>query len=150
MSNIRRVGVLFIVLGILFGLETYFSIKILSNLWPLLATSLGAGLVTIFYKRQKRENIYLIIGIYIICFSITALYLNFTSWEILGNLWPLFLAFAGISFLIPYLLNNTHKLFLFTSIFFFSVALIFFLVFSISKSFWWLIFILLGISIFLI
>lgn len=147
MSNVKRMGIFLIVLGILFGLETYLNIRILSSLWPLLLTSIGGGFIGIFYKREKREAIYLGIGIYIICFSIIALYCNFTSWGKLGVLWPLFLGFAGLSFLITHLFYRRAKVYLLLSAMLFSIMIIFFLVFSISHNFWWLIFILLGISI---
>jgi len=147
MSNVKRVGIFLIILGALFGLEANFHIRILSRLWPLLLTSIGAGFIGIFYKREKREAIYLGLGIYVICFSIMALYFNFTTWEMLSFLWPLFLGFAGISFLITYIFYRRDKVNLFLAAILFSITIIFFLVFSISHNFWWFIFILLGVSI---
>ncbi|MFH1379957.1 MAG: hypothetical protein ABII23_06735 [bacterium] len=150
MSNVNRVGIFLIILGVLFGLETYFNLKILSNLWPLILTSIGSGFIAIFYKREKREAIYLGIGIYIICFSLLALYCNFTSWENIGSLWPLFLGFAGISFFITYIFYRRVKLYLFIATSLFSITAIFFLVFSVSNNYWWLILIFLGISILMV
>ena len=149
MSSIKRVGMFLILLGILFGLETYFKVSILYKLWPVMLTSLGGGFIGIYYKRRRSEVTYLILGIYIVCFSILAQYYNFTSWSKLAYQWPVFIGFAGLSFLITYLFYSRNRIYLFSAAFFFSVMLIFFLVFSVSKFYWWLIFIFLGISILL-
>ncbi|HOK40367.1 MAG TPA: hypothetical protein PLD27_04935 [bacterium] len=146
-SNIKRFGLLFIFLGLLFGVETYLNYYFLYKLWPLFITILGAGFVGIFYKREKREAIYLGIGSYLIAFSFLALYCNFFSWVHLSFLWPLFIFFFALSFLSIYFLFAKHIIFLFAFLFFLSISLLFFVVFSISGKLWWLIFIFIGSSI---
>ena len=66
---------------------------------PLLITSLGGGLVGIFHQRGRRESVFLGAGVYLICFSLLALYCSFTSWSRLAVLWPLFIGFLGVAFL---------------------------------------------------
>jgi hypothetical protein len=149
MSSIKRLAIFLVLLGVLFGLETYFKVSVLYKLWPVMLTSLGGGFVGIYYKRRRSEVTYLILGIYIVCFSILAQYYNFTSWGKLAYQWPVFIGFAGMSFLITYLLYSRNRIYLFSAAFFFSIMLIFFLVFSVSKFCWWLIFIFLGISLLL-
>jgi len=135
-------------LGIIFGLETLLKFQILYNLWPLILTNLGAGFISIFFKRERRDSIYLGIGVYIICFSILAFYCNFQTWEKLSVLWPSFIAFIGISYLFIYLFFARHPIYLFMIILFLSVSLVFFIVFSVNSKYWWIIFIFLGIAAF--
>jgi len=147
-SNIHRLGMILISLGIIFGLETLLKFQILYNLWPLILTNLGAGFISIFFKRERRDSIYLGIGVYIICFSILAFYCNFQTWEKLSVLWPSFIAFIGISYLFIYLFFARHPIYLFMIILFLSVSLVFFIVFSVNSKYWWIIFIFLGIAAF--
>lgn len=146
--NIRRFAYLLFVLGVLFSIETYLGFMILAKLWPLIITSLGSGFIAIFYKRKKREPLYLATGTFFICFSVLALVCNFTNWN-LSSLWPLFISFIGISQLALYIFHTRHKLYLFLSIFFLSISIVLFLVFSVSYKFWWIIFFLLGLTIIL-
>ena len=147
-SNIKRLAYFFFSLGVLFAVETYYHYMILYKLWPLLIASLGGGLISIFFRRKKREPIYLASGTFFICFSVLALICNFTSWN-LSQLWPLFIGFIGVSQLVLYIFYTHHKIYLFLTFLFFSVSIVMFLVFSVTYKFWWLIFILLGLTIIL-
>ena len=147
-SNIKRLAYFFFSLGILFAVETYYHYVILYKLWPLLIASLGGGLISIFFRRKKREPLYLAAGTFFICFSILALVCNFTNWN-LSELWPLFIGFIGVSQLFLYIFYTHHKIYLFLTFLFFSISIVMFLVFSITYKFWWLIFILLGLTIIL-
>lgn len=146
--NHKKAGLFFLLIGILFGMETFSSFHLLSSLWPLLLTNLGAAYVAVFFKRKRNEPVYLILGVYIFCSSILFLYCNFTSWKVLVALWPLFIFFIGISFLFTYFCFLRSWLYLFTSLFFLSMSAVFLLAFSISYKFWWSIFIFLGLSLF--
>jgi hypothetical protein len=144
-SNIKRLSYLLIGLGIIFGLETYLEIRIIYKLWPLLILSLGAGFIAVFFKREKREPLYIGIGIYLLCFSILSFICNFTTWHNIKFLWPLFILFLSISYFVIYYFNK-HKTFLFLGFLFLSISIIFFMLF-LSYKLWWTIFIFLGISI---
>ena len=145
-TNIKRLAYFFFFLGALFAVETYYNYMILYKLWPLIVASLGGGLITIFFKRKRREPIYLASGTFFICFSVLALVCNFTSWN-LSELWPLFVGFIGVSQLILYIFYAHHKVYLFLTFLFLSISIVLFLVFTITYKFWWLIFILLGLTI---
>ncbi|MCX6113211.1 MAG: hypothetical protein NTY22_08040 [Proteobacteria bacterium] len=145
-SNIKRLAYFLFFLGILFAIETYYNYRILYKLWPLIIASLGGGLIAVFFRRKKIEPIYLAAGTFFVCFSVLALICNFTSWN-LSELWPLFIGFIGVSQLVLYIFYTHHKIYLFLTFLFFSVSIVLFLVFSVTYKFWWLIFILLGLTI---
>jgi hypothetical protein len=137
-------------LGILFALETHLEVRILSRLWPLLLTSLGGGFVGIFYVRERREPFFLGIGVYLVSFSLLALYCSLTSWSRMAELWPLFIGFLGLSFLAIYLVSARELIYLFFIILFFSACFVFLLVFSISPHFWWILFFFLGLAVYVL
>ncbi|MBN1114621.1 MAG: hypothetical protein JXA66_04715 [Oligoflexia bacterium] len=144
-SNIRKLAVFLFMLGILFAVETYYNYLILNKLWPVILTSLGGGFIAIFFKRKKREPFYLASGVYIICFSILALVCNFTNWD-LTRVWPVFIGFIGISQLALYVFHTRHRLYLFMMFVFFSISVVFYLVFTVSYKFWWTMLFMLGFA----
>ncbi|MBD3344951.1 MAG: hypothetical protein GF401_07805 [Chitinivibrionales bacterium] len=142
-----RFALLFIGIGGLLALESFTDLSFIHKLWPLLITMLGIGFIGIFKARGRREVVYLIPGVYLICFSILALFANFYSWSILTRTWPLFIAFLGLSFFLSFLFARQRALYLLTGLMLVSISSVFFLVFSISGQLWWTIFILAGMSI---
>ncbi|MBN1384198.1 MAG: hypothetical protein JW983_04860 [Elusimicrobia bacterium] len=149
LSDTYKVGLFFIVTGLFFAVETFFKVNLLHKMWPALITVLGAGFINIFFIGKKKNATFLWIGSYFVLFSLLAFYCNFSSWGSLANLWPLFISFTGLSFLLIFLFNLKNKIYLFTGLILLSVSIVFFIVFSLSAKYWWLICIFIGISILL-
>lgn len=147
MSNNSKVGLFFIIAGMIFAVETIFRVRILYKLWPVILIILGSGLINIFFIRKRRDILFFWFGIYLFLFSCLALYCNFSSWEYAGSLWPLFITFAGLSFLAIFITKPIRKIYLFIALVLLSISIVFFLVFSFSSKYWWTIFMFIGISI---
>ena len=142
-----KIGFFFILAGAAFAAEHFFAKGMLYRLWPLLLFLPGAGLIRIYFLRKKREALFCAAGSYLAEFSLLALWLNFTSWDILGSIWPVFIAFAGVSSLMIHLLHPAGRFFLVNGLFFLSASAVFFLVFSLGAEYWWSALILLGLSV---
>jgi len=142
-----KISLFFILIGIVFAVETFFDVRIVHKLWPLITVVLGSGLVNIFFLRRKRDVIFFSAGSYLVMFSLLAFYLNFTSWTYLADLWPLFIAFAGMSFLFVFGLKSSSRLYLLLGLFLISFSIAFFIMLSVSTKYWWTIFFLSGLSI---
>jgi len=147
MNDNLKVGFFFIAAGLIFAVETIFKVKILYKLWPIILIILGSGLINIYFLRKKRDVVFFGMAMYIIFFSLLALYCNFSSWEYAGKLWPLFISFAGLSFLSIFISKPVNKIYLFLGLVLLSISIVFFLVFSFSSQYWWTIFMFIGISI---
>jgi hypothetical protein len=143
----RRLALILIVLGLLFAVDSYVGAAIVWRLWPLMITIMGVGFLGIFARRESREAPYLIVGVYLICFSALALYCNFTTWAVLAALWPLFVGFLGLSLLAAFIWHRRNRRTLLMGLLLASLAAGFFFVFSISGGLWWTIFVLAGASI---
>jgi hypothetical protein len=146
-TTYRRLAILLIIIGLLFAVDTFLRLSFIYKLWPILITILGIGLVGIYVKRNARESFYLAIGEYLICFSGLALYCNFTSWQIMSQVWSLFIAFLGMVFITLFFFHMKSKSILFIGLLLLSLSIYFFFIFSVSSQFWWVIFILVGLSI---
>jgi hypothetical protein len=131
----------------LFGVDSVFHLSFVYKLWPLIITMLGIGFIGIFKTRDRKEAMYLIVGVYLICFSGLALWCDFTSWNGLSGLWPLFITFMGIAITLAYALCSKRKIWLLSGLLLISMSVVFFLVFSISRDLWWTVFLLAGTSI---
>lgn len=143
----RRFGILLLIVGSLYGLDTYLNLNVASRLWPIIITTLGIGFIGIFLKRGHKEPSYLGIGIYLICFSFLALYCNFTSWSTLAEYWPGFIFFLGLSFTFAFIFDRSKRLLFLMGLLLISLSIVFFFVFSISSTLWWTVFILTGLSV---
>lgn len=138
-----------VISGLLLLGENYGALPAVHNLWPIASGTLGVGFL-LLYRRRKLESLLVGIGTYLICFSILALVCNFTSWRILKDTWPLFIAFLGISLLCIFLFANRHFLYLLLGSVLIMLALTFFFVFSVDPKLWPLSLILFGISVILL
>lgn len=143
----HRLALMLIVIGMLFAVDTIAGTAVVWRLWPLTITIMGIGFLGIFAKRERREVPYLAVGVYLICFSGLALYCNFTAWTVLAALWPLFVAFLGLALLAAFIFHRHSRRMLLMALLVISLAVGFFLVFNLSAGFWWVIFVLSGISI---
>lgn len=142
-----RLAFLLIVLGLMFALDSILGIPIIYKLWPLIVSFLSLGFLGIFIKRKRRDPVFISIGVYLLCFSILALFCNFTSWNSLSYLWPLFILFMGVAFLSIFLFNKRSKTILLTGAIFSLLSLLFFLFSTNNSQYWWTVLILAGLSI---
>ena len=148
-TTYRRLAIFLIMIGLLFAIDSLFKLSIVYRLWPVVIAILGIGLVGIFLKRKASGALYLAVGEYIICFSGLALYCNFTSWQNMARIWPLFIVSLGIVFITLFFLYRRRRSLLFLGLLVFSLSIFFFLILSFGSQFWWTIFILVGLSILL-
>jgi hypothetical protein len=147
LSSYSRFSILLFIIGGMFGIDSFFHLSFAYKLWPLIITMLGIGFIGIYRKRDRKEALYLIVGIYLICFSGLALWCDFTRWGSLKTLWPLFIAFLGIAVTFAYALCRKKYLWLLIGLLLISTAVVFFFVFSISHDLWWIVFLLAGMSV---
>jgi len=145
----KRFAYLLILIGMLLALDSYWNVSLFLSLWPLLVLMLGVGFIGIFTKQKRRGFTYFVIGIYLILFTGLALYCNFTSWGILSSYWPIFITFLGIVFISIFIYNKASRIMLFIGLLLIFLSLYFFLIFSIGSDAWWIIFVLVGLSILL-
>ena len=146
-TNYHKVGLALVATGLIFALETFFKVQLLYKAWPIILTIIGTGFIKIHFIRQGRNAVFLGVGVYVILFSLLAIYCNMYSWAHLAYLWPLFISFAGISFLSVFCFNQKNKMYLLLALILLSISVIFFIVFTVSARWWWTIFILIGASI---
>ena len=147
-TTYMRLAVLFIVSGLLLAVDSLLKLNIIYKLWPLLILILGTGFTGVYLKQKPRGVFCLVIGEYLLLFSLMALYFNFTTWRSISVLWPLFVAFLGLIFVSLYLFGKKNKLSLFVGLLFISLSFFFFIIFSTSGQYWWIVLILIGLSIF--
>ena len=145
----KRLAVYFILIGMFFSIDYFTGISVVYKLWPLLIFNLGVGFIGIFVNRNYRDVLYLWFGEYLILFSFLALYCNFTSWRLLAHIWPLFVMFFGIALITQYFFRSKNRVVLFLGLLLTFLSVFLFLIFSVSSQFWWVIFILIGLSILL-
>ncbi|MFC1587248.1 hypothetical protein ACFL54_02965 [Planctomycetota bacterium] len=142
-----RLAILLIVIGLLFAADSLLGVSFAYKLWPLLIFMLGTGLVGIYLKRKAKGALYLAGGEYFILFSGLAFYCNFTSWQNLKHLWPIFVGFLGLVFITLFLFYRKKRFLLFLGLLLLSLSIFFLLIFSLGTQFWWIIFMLAGLSI---
>jgi hypothetical protein len=139
-----------IFIGALLLLQNYNVIPNINKLWPIFSLFLGWGLGILYFKRGRKDQIALGMGVFLICFSIMAFYYNFTSWVAISGTWPLFLGFAGISFLVVAYFANSHPIVILIGVFLCFLCFVFILVFTVDLRLWPISLVLFGICIFLI
>jgi hypothetical protein len=147
LTSYGRFAILLFIVGGLFGIDSFFHLSVAGKLWPLIITMLGIGFIGIFRKRDRKEALYLTVGIYLICFSGLALWCDFTHWGSLKTLWPLFVAFLGIAVTCAYVFCQKKHTWLLIGLLLISTSVVFFFVFSISSDLWWTMFLLAGMSV---
>jgi hypothetical protein len=150
----RRVGVhariaaLLLFIGVFYAVDMLAGWSVVTRLWPTLVVLLGSGLIGIYIHRDRRGALFLASGIYLLCFSALAFYLNFTLWSQITRLWPLFIAFLGVSLLAVFFVSRRHRrVSMLAGLLLVSLAMVFFFVFSVDIRYWWIIFIFAGLSV---
>lgn len=142
-----RLGLLLIVIGILLALDAFFELSVVYELWPLLITMTGGGLIAIYLKGNARVPMFLVVGVYLLCFSFLALYCNFTSWAAMANLWPLFITFLGAVFLALFFFQEKRHGYLLAGLLLASISLVFCVNLALGSDWWWTVFVFAGLSI---
>lgn len=142
-----RLGVLLIVIGILLAVDTFFELSVIYKLWPLLIAMVGGGLIAIFLKGRSRVPMFLVAGAYLLCFSVLALFCNFTTWAAMASLWPLFITFLGVVFIALFIFWKRRHGYLLTGLLLVSISAVFFVNLAFGSDWWWTVFVLAGLSI---
>ena len=142
-------AVIFIGVGFLLTLENLDLVDGLSVHWPLFVLIAGTGFVLLFYHRRKNDDFLVWLGSFMILLAVFFYYLNFTSWNQLSFLWPVFLGVVGFSFLAIGVIKK-NRLFGYVGIVFVGLFIVFTMVFTVSKHLWPTSFIVFGICLLII
>jgi len=145
----RRLGLLSIVIGVLLALDTFLGLSLVYKLWPVLVAMVGIGLIGIFVRGNPKVPMFLVAGVYLLCFSGLALFCNFTSWALMANLWPLFITFLGMVFVALFFFREKRHAYLLTGLLLVSLSVVFCVILTVGVDWWWTIFVLTGLSILL-
>jgi hypothetical protein len=146
-NSYARFSIMLIVIGVLLGIDTFWNLSFIYKLWPLVITMLGVGFIGIFKSRDRKEAIYLSVGVYLLGFSALALWCDFTTWSNLKDLWPLFITFLGLSFLFAHLYGEKKRAYLLIGLLLVSTSAVLYFVFAVNPALWWIVFILTGASV---
>jgi hypothetical protein len=95
------IAVLSILSGLLLILESYGVMRGIWRLWPVFPLILGSGFLLLYNHQNCRDALLVGLGIYLVCCALLFFFLNYTSWTLMGDLWPLFIGFLGLAFLGP-------------------------------------------------
>jgi len=136
---------LFIIIGTVITLENFEIIKGLSNHWPVFLLIIGSGFIMLFLQKNKTDLVLLWLGSFISMHGVFFYYLNFTSWNVLSTLWPIFLGIVGMCFLSIWFFSRI-PLYAYFAISFTSLFLALSLVFSISPKLWSMTLVIVGFS----
>ena len=142
----RRLAILLILTGAAFAADSMLGLSVAPKLWPVLPAVLAVGLIGIYAKRGGRGGMFLASGVYLLCFSAMALYCNFTSWARVAVLWPAFIAFLGLAFLVVFLSGGRRRGHLLLGMLLLSTAVVLWLFVALSGSYWWAAPVLVGVS----
>jgi hypothetical protein len=143
----RRLAFLLIVIGVLLAMDTFLDLSVVYKLWPVLVAMVGVGLIGIFFKGNSRVPMFLVAGVYLLCFSGLALFCSFTSWAAMASLWPLFITFLGVVFACLFFFREKRRAYLLTGLLLVSTSAVFSVTQNFGAHWWWTILILAGLSI---
>ncbi len=138
-------AVILITVGVLLTLENLGLVAGVSRHWPLFLLILGSGFLLLFRSRQPGDAALLWLGTFILSLGVFFYYLNFTSWRLLGRLWPVFLGLVGLSFLAVGM-DRRRLLFHLFAVVFVGLFFVFTLVFVVSLKLWPVSFVVFGAS----
>jgi drug/metabolite transporter (DMT)-like permease len=91
--------------------------------------------------------IFLVAGVYLLCFSGLALFCSFTSWAAMASLWPLFVTFLGVVLVALFFFREKRRAYLLTGLLLISLSAVFSVTQTFGAHWWWTILILAGLSI---
>lgn len=104
--------------------------------WPLTVTLAGVALIIGGVGRGRYGKGAIGAGVYLLLTSGLFMYLNITSWNMMADLWPLFIGFLGVSIFASGVGGRRNRVIIFLSVFFVLVSLSFFLIFTIDPKLW--------------
>lgn len=142
-----RLGVLLVACGALLAIDSYLGLGLVPKMWPLLLTLQAFGLIGMHRKSRGRGGGFLVVGVYVGCFSLLALYCNFTSWAQLAWLWPLSITFLALAYLVLFVFGGRARGNLLVGLALFSLSLVFLIVGIWGIRYWWTVLVLAGLSI---
>lgn len=145
----RVLAVLAICTGLILLLEGYGYLSGIYRLWPLFPFILGTGFIFLFLRNRSDTTI-VVVGTYLVCASILFFVLNFTTWALLADLWPLFIGFLGLSFLTAVIWGGKRGVFILISFFLILLCGVFLLVFTVDSRLWPITLVLFGACLLLI
>jgi len=143
-------AILCIISGSILLFESYGYFKGIYLFWPVFPLIMGIGFFLLFFRKNRQDSALLGIGAYLVLVSMLFFFLNFTSWSILANIWPLFIGFLGLSFLAPIIWARERGVFIPIAFFLLFLCGAFLLVFTIDTRLWPISLVLLGICLLLI
>lgn len=143
-------AILCILSGCILLLESYGYLSGIYRIWPVFPLILGIGFCLLFFRKNRNDAALLGIGIYLVCVSVLFFFLNFTSWGVLTDIWPLFIGFLGFSFLAPIIWAQKRGVFIPIAFFLLFLCGAFLLVFTVDIRLWPISLVLLGICLLLI
>ena len=103
-------GIVLIVVGLAFLLSQY-NVITSDQVWPMFILAPGFGFLALYItSSNKRASSGLIIpGVITVLLGLFFFYLNFTSWNQMEFLWPIFPLIVGVSFYLYFLGNGREK-----------------------------------------
>jgi len=148
LGSYGRMGILLVAIGVLLAIDSFSRMNIMYKLWPMLCTVSGIGFIGIYQQRARREAAYIVVGSFLIQFSLLALYCNFTTWSALALFWPFFIGMFGVSMILGFIFGKRSPAMFLSGLLTLSAGTVFFLVFGLDPGLWWSIFFLAGGSFF--
>ena len=148
-STLIFLAAIFIGVGVLLTLENMNIVDGISLHWPLFVLIAGSGFIMLFYQRNQNDDFLVWLGTFMVLLGLFFYYLNFTDWNHLSFLWPVFIGIVGFSFLAIGIIKK-NRLFSYLGIVFVGMFLIFTLVFTVSKQLWPTSFVVFGLCLLII
>jgi uncharacterized membrane protein YadS len=144
-ASLSVIALVFILAGTILTLENFSIVSGISAHWPIFLLLVGTGFCLLYFQSKRGEAALIWTGTFLLQLGLFFYYLNFTSWEHISRLWPLFLGIAGLCFLVTTIVTQS-RIFLYISIFFVAVFGGLWLVFSVSLRLWPLSLVVFGLS----
>lgn len=126
----------FVAAGVILLLENLEIVSGISRLWPLLLLVVGVGFTMLFFQRHRSDIVLIWLGSFNLLVGVFFLYLNFTGWDRMATLWPMFLLIVAISFLVSSRYSQNRPIFASIAIVFGMLFASLYLVFGVSPSLW--------------
>ncbi len=142
-------AVIFIGVGLLLTLENLDIVDGISVHWPLFVLIAGSGFVMLYYQRSQNDDFLIWLGTFMILLGGFFYVLNFTTWNHLAFLWPVFIGIVGFSFLTIGIIKR-NRLFGYLGIIFVGLFIVFTMVFTVSKHLWPTSFVVFGVCLLII
>lgn len=100
-------GILLIVLGIIFFLPNFTSIR-MQELWPFFILGLGVYFFILFFTDRNNFGVLMPASVLTVI-GLLFFYCAMTGWEAMAALWPFFIIGPGIGFFLMYALGRKER-----------------------------------------